>query len=190
MDYVALEFQHTEDWDTNGVLYWLGTDRGTKLVRRNPAKDLAVRIQMSSSVFPYSGSDIADRGPRARGLLFTTDIHQSWVSIDLGPSISLILTDYTIQHDSAFSGQLRNWRVSGSNGEQSWEVLRHHANDCALPNRQPRASATWHIPSWVWPGACKAYRHFLITQTGPNAGGTHELHCRALELYGTVILHK
>jgi hypothetical protein len=106
---------------------------------------------------------------------------------DLGLFISLVLTDSTVQHDDSFFGHLRNWQVSGSNDEQSWEVLRHHANDCSLAERQPRVSAAWHILSSVSP---KPYRYFLITQTGPNAGGTHALHCRALELCGTVTLNK
>jgi hypothetical protein len=200
MDYVALDFRHVEDWDTNGVLYWLGTNRGTKVRRTNPAKDLVIRITMSStrSMAFSSAKDMADRGPQAKGLLSTENTPGSWFIVDLGPSLSLTLTHFTIQHDDDPTGQLRNWRVSGSNDTESWRMLCGPTNDCSLPHGQPRASATWHIPPVVWmvPGASEvsrasqAYRYFNFAQTGPNASGTHSLHCRAIEFYGTVVLNK
>ena len=172
-------FTHESDFDTNGVLYHLGTDGGAEAYR-NPceAGRVAVRWSGVSNGTQALFVDHAHRGQYS----CTPNTPNSWMEVDLGARSRLAPTHYTLRSDLHNGAhKLRNWVLEGSaDGSDAWVALRTHANDAALGN------ARFSTASWPIEGAEGAYRRFRIRQTGPNSSNHNNLICAGIELYGTL----
>ena len=123
------------EFDTNGVLYLLGTHAGAREYE-NPVTSREVTAAMSSAYTdPYGygsapwrlvrhvhpgGNDICERN-------FTEDRASSWISIDLGPGRSLRINHYALRHGwDGGTYRLCSWRLEGSNDGTSWTTLKEH----------------------------------------------------------------
>jgi len=179
----GLKFNPAFDFDTKGILYWLGTNKG-KENWLNPVDRGLVRV--------YQSSLAKDSHPAksicGRDLVrcVTAPKKSSWFMIDL-LNVQIIPTHYTIKHYSSFDTEcLRNWRLEGSSNSTNglngnWITLMTHNNDQNLNCKG--ATHTWQLPQIN----NEAYSKFRIFQFGVNSNQHHYLACSGFELYGTVI---
>jgi hypothetical protein len=183
-------FEHATDFDTNGIMRWIGTNGGANTEWCNPSKSSLVFVTVSSSnpsedsgheqLLPFGTvHDVLSREASARNC-HTRDVAGSWMAIDTG--VSVIPTAYTLRHARGYTrSALRSWTFEASEDRKKWTTLRKHDNDKSLEDHG--STHTWRLES---PGNT-AYRHIRITQTGKNAGGSHYLSLSGFELYGTVV---
>lgn len=121
----SLTFIPSFDFDTNGICYWLGTNKGVD-AWQNPALRGYIRILYSSLA--------ADSKPahcmvgRETVRCVTEPKKNSWVVVDF-KTMKIIPTHYSVRHYITFDTEcLRNWRfeasddsTDGVNGE--WTLL-------------------------------------------------------------------
>ncbi|CAG0885275.1 unnamed protein product [Cyprideis torosa] len=179
-----LLFNYSYDFDTNGVIYWIGTNGGIASEWVNPAAHgLVVVTSSTGRSLPYGKlENILSRDPSALNC-HTNDDKKAWFAIDLG--VWLLPSCYTLRHARGYGrSALRNWSIQASKDGISWVVLRTHVDDESLDD--PGATATWSLPP-MGPEEGMGYRHIKIAQMGKNSSGqTHYLSLSGFEIYGTV----
>ena len=182
LEEAPVTFTHTSDFDTNGLLYWIGTNGGTAQDWVNPATyGLVVVTSSEGRSLPYGKlEDILSRDANALNC-HTNDDRRAWFAIDLG--VWLQPTAYTLRHARGYGrSALRSWQLQGSRDGVNWVVLSEHRGDERLG--EPGSTATWKIEG----GAAVAggVRHVRIQQYGRNASAqTHYLSLSGFEIYGT-----
>jgi hypothetical protein len=171
-------FEYESDFDTNGLLFLLGTN-GRTTAYVNP--HTTGKVVVTSS--PIANGTLEGFSGHARppgdGYNFTTHVAGSFVALQL--PLPVAVTRYTLRHDRMGAHHvLRNWNFEGSNDGVEWVVLHQHVNDQSLA-AQPYATASWDVnPDGL------VFSHFRIHQTGVNSDGAHHLMMAGLELYGRV----
>jgi hypothetical protein len=172
--------EYVSDFDTNGVLFLLGTN-GRTAAYVNPHSTGKVVVTSS----PISSGTLEGfighgRPPVTHGgSNYTTNVAGSFVALQL--PLAVAVTRYTLRLDAQGARHvLRNWNFEGSNDGVEWVVLRQHVNDQSLAARK-FATASWDVnPDGL------AFSHFRIHQTGVHLDGNHFLMMGGLELYGRV----
>ncbi len=131
----AKKFEFQSTFDTNGVLYWLGTNGGVTSYS-NPATIGKLRVVRSSD---DEGDVKLAAGIHRQLLTFhvgrdckdcsTKNFPKSSFMFNFG-SRSIQPTYYSIRHGWwSSSNALRSWELQGSNDATNWDVLREHTND-------------------------------------------------------------
>jgi hypothetical protein len=171
-------------FDTNGVLFYIGTVGGTSEYANPHSSFDSTAIAKLSSVLNNSETN----GTPDRFVMHshdgsspnvTKDETGQWMSIDLGKGCSLVPNHYCLRHGRRNgAARLRSWRLEGSHDDSTWTALREHTDDESLPEQ------AYGVADWEVEGVVDAYRHFRIAQTGPDSSGTNRLACAGLELYG------
>lgn len=170
----GLEFVYEADFDTKGVLYYLGTSGGTE-PWRNP-HDLGV-VKVTSSSVQSDSNPISSVVGRTAVRCVTQPSPNQWFAVDLLEH-SLIPTRYTLRHYSSWDTEaLRSWNLEGSNDGSTWVVLRAHQNDRSLEKRG--ATHTWDVSNCT-----ESYSHFRIFMTGQNSNDHWYLALSGIEFYG------
>jgi len=175
---VYLRYQ--SDFDTNGVMHYLGT-QGRRAPWRNPAEMGLVSVRMSelaSSPPSHPASAIVGREvvrcctPGKPDMFFIIDLRDKL----------LMPTHYSLKHYASWDTEcLRNWTLEGSLDGVRWDLLRQHVDDRALNGKG--CTATWPLlPTG------RAYRLFRLTQTGHNSNSNFYLACSGFEAYGLLQL--
>jgi hypothetical protein len=123
-------------FDTNGVLYHLGTMGGTAEYM-NPHLSGQVEATMSSVAnqsqverFTQHNCTMAEKQ-----FNYTGSIRWSWMAVDLLKGRSLHPVAYCLRSDSHVNGhKLRDWELQGATADKpsEWVVLMRHDNDLAL----------------------------------------------------------
>jgi hypothetical protein len=114
-------FVYESDFDTNGIIYFLGTRNHTQPFK-NPHTSGILKCQMSS-ILIGSHENIVSREKLST---CTRSQSSEWISIDFG-SLSVQVTAYTLMHGYAGDKcNLREWTLEGSNDDKVWEVLSKH----------------------------------------------------------------
>jgi len=169
------EFVYRSDFDTNGVICWLGTELGTKSFE-NPSLSGKVKVARSSD-----GSGQAKDAINREPATYTSTNYGSgqWYSFNISPH-SLIPTHYTLRHDASDGGFIRNWVFQGSNDNVNWITISTHVNDTSITS--PKSSATWKIE----PAATQTFTQFRIFQMGKNSTGFTSLILAGFEIYGII----
>jgi len=176
---VSQVFKYQFDFDTNGILYYIGT-HGNKDPWSNPAKSGLVKVT-SSGILHDSVDETAVVGREVVRCVTKADPN-AWFAVDFVDKW-VAPTHYTIRHYSSWDTEcLRSWKFEASNdGGKSWLTLREHTNDESL--NAMGAAHTWPITS---PLAEVGYQMFRIKMTGPNSNQHLYLALSGLELYGTL----
>jgi len=172
-------FEYESDFDTNGLLFLLGTN-GRTTAYVNPHTTGKVVVTASSIGGGTLEGFIGHARPVTHGEHnYTNCVAGSFVALQL--PLAVAVTRYTLRHDAHGANYvLRNWNFEGSNDGVDWVVLRQHVNDQSLAAQQ-YATASWDInPDGL------AFSHFRIHQTGMTSYGEHHLMMAGLELYGRV----
>ena len=174
---VNREFIYQSDFDTNGIIYYLGSQGGTA-AWTNPA-DLGA-VEITSTELATNSLSTASFIGREVVRCVTRNVASAFFCVDL-KTHTVRPTKYTLRHYSSWDTEaLRNWRFEASLDGSSWQLLREHSADTALNGRG--SSSTWDIPTSV----SGAFRYFRILQTGPNSNQNLYLACSGFELYGTL----
>ncbi|KAL8608279.1 hypothetical protein ACOMHN_042146 [Nucella lapillus] len=179
----TMTFVHQNDFDENGLMYWIGTNGKTVPEWVNPGQyGLVVITSSEGRSLPYGKlEDILSRENAALNC-HTNDDKKAWFAIDLG--VWIIPTCYTLRHARGYGkSALRNWQFQMSKDGMIWNTLFSHENDTSL--NEPGSTMTW--PLDVDHSEKQGWRHIRIQQMGKNASGqTHYLSLSGLEIYGTV----
>jgi hypothetical protein len=170
--------EYESDFDTNGVLFLLGTN-GRTTAYVNPHTTGKVVVTSSPINAGALEGFIGHGRPRGNGGNYTTNVAGSFVALQL--PLAVAVTRYTLRHGQFGARHvLRNWNFEGSNDGVEWVVLRQHINDQSLAE-QHYATASWDVnPDGL------AFLHFRIHQIGVNSSGYHHLMMAGLELYDRV----
>ncbi|CAG9766512.1 unnamed protein product [Ceutorhynchus assimilis] len=176
-------FKHSQDFDENGVIYFIGTNGKTSSEWVNPAQYGLVTITSSDGRnLPYGRlEDILSRENSALNC-HTNDDKRAWFSIDLG--LFIIPSAYTLRHARGYGrSALRNWYFQMSKDGMLWTTFCTHTHDMSL--NEPGSTATWPVEA---PQDEQGWRHVRIQQAGKNASGqTNYLSLSGFEIYGQVI---
>jgi hypothetical protein len=180
------EFTYSSDFDTNGLLHWIGTQGGCAKYA-NPHKQGFVFATMST-IHKGNPENIVENTP-AGYPNYTKNDKKSWVMIDLGPHRRFIPNTYSIRHGSQGVGNaMRNWDFEGKMEETSeWVLLKRHTDDQTMTDGRG-ATASWALEVQQAAIDSTGYRFFRIKQTGKNSGGNDCLFCSGIELYGVLTL--
>lgn len=179
---VRIDLTYAQDFDDNGLMYWIGSNAKTTSDWVNPASAGLVIVTCSEGRnLPYGRlEDILSRDASALNC-HTNDDRRSWFAIDLG--VWIIPSAYTLRHARGYGrSALRNWLLQVSKDGLNWTSLYVHTDDLSL--NEPGSTATWTLN----PGdEMQGWRHVRIQQNGKNASGqTHYLSLSGFEIYGTV----
>merc|ERR1719228_2653639 len=120
LEEAPVTFTHTSDFDTKGLLYWIGTNGGTANDWVNPATyGLVVVTSSEGRSLPYGKlEDILSRDANALNC-HTNDDRRAWFAIDLG--VWLQPTAYTLRHARGYGrSALRSWQLQGSRDGVNW----------------------------------------------------------------------
>lgn len=206
------ELKYSHEFDTNGLLYFLGTNGLANTQWLNPAThNSLVKLSVAESARQMLAGRTDDFLSRT-----ATNCHTSgedkrvWFCVDLG--VHLIPSHYSLRYSKAASigcGNMsvsvanacgpqktapRNWALlaskTGGATPQEWTILSLHSQDDRLKDfGQP---ATWDLQmhdavrkerETNSPG----WRFFRIQQTGRNqSGANYTMSVSGFELYGTV----
>ncbi len=167
-------------FDTNGVLFHLGTAGGTRAYQ-NPHAAGAVVASMSS-VGNGDPPRFVEHTHASPVHNWTASVADSWMAVDL-KAARLVPNHYALRSDAHGSHKLRHWRLEASNDGQAWTILREHSSDASLGD-QPMSVAAWPLDAEAVAGG--SFRHFRIVQTDPCSFGTKHLMCAGIELYGVL----
>ena len=177
------EFKHQQDFDENGIIYFIGTN-GKTTDWTNPAQfGLVVVTSSEGKHLPYGKlEDILSRESISVNC-HTKDIKKSWFAIDLG--LYIIPTAYTLRHARGYGrSALRNWMFQMSKDGLNWITLLTHTDDKSLT--EPGSTCTWAIEGPT--GDIQGFRHIRIQQNGKNSSGqTHYLSLSGFEVYGKIV---
>jgi E3 ubiquitin-protein ligase HECTD1 len=170
--YVATkEFFYSKDYDTQGILYYLGTNRGLEEYRNPHLRGI---VTASASSFQNSTIDqFVDRMEKARSRLYTDDIPDQYFMVDFH-SVIVQPTHYTLSHDGSDNVPI-NWSVLGSTDGVTWTLLKRHTNDISLCGGR----------SHTWPITADGYYSMLkFLHEGRNDSGLWYFIIDRLEIYG------
>ncbi|CAF3371074.1 unnamed protein product [Rotaria sp. Silwood1] len=100
-------FTYTNDFDQNGILYWIGTNGKTVLDYTNPCSTGLISVSCSDN--NYSSQQLSDLisyipSTNDQEDQEDTNLNLSWIMIDLG--LFIIPTHFTLRHAT---GDVTNW---------------------------------------------------------------------------------
>uniref|UniRef100_A0A915DET1 E3 ubiquitin-protein ligase n=1 Tax=Ditylenchus dipsaci TaxID=166011 RepID=A0A915DET1_9BILA len=178
-----LLLEYDSDFDTNGLIWYLGTNGRSTDHWFNPALVRVVNVCCSDGAKqPYGQpEDIFSREVTSLNC-HTSDSVDSNFTMDLG--VLIFPSAYTLRHAQGYGrSALRNWLLQGSKDNHVWEMLLAHSDDQSL--NEPGSTATWPIA--IEPGQ-GPYRYLRVAQNGKNSSNiTHYLSLSGFEVYGTVV---
>ena len=168
-------------FDTNGVLFHLGTAGGTRAYQ-NPHAAGAVVASMSS-IHDGDPPRFVEHTHASPVHNYTKNVAASWMAVDL-KAARLVPNHYALRSGmQSGNNQLRHWRLEASNDGRAWTILREHGSDASLGDA-PMSVAAWPLDAEAVAG--RPFRHFRIMQTGPGSSGRSYLMCAGIELYGVL----
>eukprot|EP00038_Savillea_parva_P023881 m.42515 g.42515 ORF g.42515 m.42515 type:complete len:767 (-) comp6286_c0_seq1:71-2371(-) len=170
---------YQSDFDTNGVLYHIGTTGGTE-VYQNPL-NRGVVATASAGGGRRGASNILNHqynGGYAQASCIYGQNNIMWFSIDLGANRRLTPTYYTLRGLYA-----RNWKLEGSHDGTSWTTLREHKNDVSFTDQYGnwQQNGTTHTASWPLEPTHGSFRYIRISSNDTSWG---QMSCYGFEFYG------
>eukprot|EP01084_Bolivina_argentea_P187538 323013_1 len=167
-------FKYDSDFDENGIIYWIGTQRGKTTKWENPT-DKSVVVTTST----LTSGQLSGVIGRVYSATYSDSQPNSWAIIDFG-QMEIIPDMYTLRHGySVGDAYMMNWRFEGmkKNGNK-WEVIRRHRNEITLKCNERTAS---------WKVDCdNFYSKFRVIQYGANNRPDHYLCLSGFEIYGVL----
>jgi E3 ubiquitin-protein ligase HECTD1 len=177
---LVLSLQYDDDFDQNGLLYYIGSAGGT----RGYVNPHVVVTWSSIGIGGLLGGRreyfVNNRFNNLN--CFTSNQAGSWMMVDLGATRRISPNHYSLRHDRGLDGYLRNWVLEGKMDDSdtsAWVVLREHVNDASINGAG--ATCSWPVTS---AGIAQSYRYIRIRMTGVGSNGSHYLRCSGIELYG------
>ncbi|XP_044176788.1 uncharacterized protein LOC122959522 isoform X3 [Acropora millepora] len=188
-------FRYEEDFDTKGVIHYLGFNAGV---------NAGVNMWLNPARVPPSGVKVTYCDKNGRGdpeniLEYfnpgNSSTRSGWC-LDLGDNYTLQLTDYTLrQLGSNDKNFLQNFEILGKLGaKDDWHVVgRHHQVDWRSQRFTHRflgnKDSSYKTKTWSVEGELRAYRQFKIVpmkDRSTSVPGTHPMSLAGIELYGVL----
>jgi E3 ubiquitin-protein ligase HECTD1 len=166
---------YASDGDTNGVFYYLGTNKGTE-AWSNPSTKVTLS---ASSILSGRGVErLVDRSAEElTGDAHTNRENNAWFKVDFG-SNRLQIKYYTLQARKTIDQQPRSWLFQGSNDDVTYTDIDIQNNNATLSNGSfYRKQIT---------GQTSGYRYYKLTQTDTNSSGDTYFTLGEWEFYGTL----
>jgi len=154
--------------EQDGILYWLGTNRGTAMYK-NPFDAGLVSVSgASNNSYAVDKSIIGDAGwcNGARQKSFTIDFKE----------VKIIPSSYSLSYPNSCH-KPANWKIEGFNcATKQWNILKEHVNDTSLQSR-----FNWKLEER------ESLTQFKITCTGTDATNAKCccFHVCSFEVFGT-----
>eukprot|EP01083_Nonionella_stella_P080144 220064_1 len=142
-DFEEKAFVYEHDYDTNGIVYFLGTNFGEEQWE-NPSERGLIAL---NSLSGWNAGSVNDMVGRTCNQSFSkTSAENNWIAIDFGEKLKVKPTGYTLQYsnnEGACEWYLRNWNLEGSNDGSDWTVIKHHKNDETFTKTNESHTWTW-----------------------------------------------
>ena len=194
-----LTFKYRNDFDTNGIIYHLGTRKTKDNIFQNPYLLGEINVIMSSV---YIGNETILTSRKKSLSVCNGPCLNSFIIIDFGPYISIKPTRYTLCYGTyEFLNAPRHWVLEGlidkpeisldikntpfvpirlepRQVSDEWIILLSHVHDVSLSSS---------VNTYSWPIESMGdmrFRKFRIRMTGPNASGSAYLCISGMEIYG------
>ncbi|KAF0980629.1 hypothetical protein FDP41_013112 [Naegleria fowleri] len=168
-------FIYEKDFDTNGILYWLGCNYNQETYM-NPIDRGLVTVSVTANYEVGKAQDLISHEPAKCNLVgkANTQINIKFETLKIMP------TKYTLRHTMSRDGEaLRYWTLSASVDGVTYVDLIVHNNDTTLNLKG--STGSWDIEA-----NGNYYQYFRITQTGNNSSNNNYLSMAGLEMYGLV----
>src|SRR5690606_17658078 len=94
---LTLTFTHSSDFDTNGLLYYIGTDGLTKPYK-NPLHDQKVKLMLSHPLYSDEQSSDSILDLFTSKTTFWGGSSPQWMVIDVGEEYKLNCKAFTLRH--------------------------------------------------------------------------------------------
>ncbi|MBD2189860.1 hypothetical protein [Pseudanabaena mucicola] len=177
---------YSSNGDTNGLVYWLGTD-GLTTTFSNPQTSKITGLQ--SSIFNGVNSLVSRLTDRnTSGEFHSNNEANAWFGFDLGATRRIRVDRYVLQSRSATNDRhLRSWVLEGTNtvsantvsgfNAATWTAIHSQTNNGWATN--VNVFANFAVSS------VDSYRYLRVRQTGANSGsGDLFLTLGEIEFYG------
>ncbi|KAI6211923.1 HECT-type E3 ubiquitin transferase [Aphelenchoides besseyi] len=179
----TIEFCYESDFDTNGLIWYLGTNARSTSEWVNPAAVGVVSIWCSDGQrMPYGTvEDVLSRDINPMNC-HSSDSKDASITIDLGVHIKPWA--YTLRHSRGYAkSALRTWDFEGSMDNKNYTLLSRHENDTSL--NEVGSTATFYIDGNLQD---KPVRYVRIQQRGVNSSNiTHFISVSGFEIYGECV---
>ncbi|CAF0873085.1 unnamed protein product [Rotaria sordida] len=173
------QFTYVNDFDQNGIFYWIGTNARTASDYTNPNSTGLISVTCSdNNCSSQQLSEMISHTSRTDDDENTNDIHHgfSWIMIDLG--LFIIPTHFTLRHST---GGFPHWTRSFL-FQISKDGTHFIPCEISLVNDTNSSIATWTIKNNLNENST-GFRYIRIHQKC----GRHPVSISGLELYGQVI---
>jgi hypothetical protein len=128
-DCYIVRFAYTSDFDTHGILYYLGTQQRTHNYS-NPLDIGAVRVLSAPLKSDSDRLSVFVGRDEQRGVV--DNVEGGWFTVDFLLH-AILPTHYSLRHyNSKDSHALRSWRFEASNNGHHWDCLREHKIDTGM----------------------------------------------------------
>ena len=177
-----LVFEYQKDLDTNGIIFYLGTNAYTEEKWENPASCGLIKVSSCDGRhMPFDSAEEIFSRDSTPSNCHTSDVKGAHFTFDLG--IYVYPNVYTLRHAMGYNrSALRTWTFEGSPDNKRWYIISRHINDESLISDGDTAS--WRVEANV----DVPFRYFRIVQQGYNASGkTRYLSLSGFELYGHIV---
>jgi len=193
---------YVSDFDTNGILYYLGTDEKRSAYKHPQERDM---VECAPARI-YSGN-ILQSFCHNTTYLFKEHHHivQNWHYIDDASMLDIFKKDlcmyirflhhsvnpvkYTMRHGYPGGHAMRSWNFEATNDsiqdaitKKTWVVLDERKDDNSISPTVLANTATFEIQN---PNV-RSYHTFRIRLTGPNSSQSNYLMMAGFEIYGTL----
>lgn len=158
--------------DTNGLFYYLGTEKLTKPWANPTTKGLSLN---ASSVENGSVISLVNRD---ESQFYTSNTPNSWVSFNIENKLKCNYYSIRARNNTAYYP--RNWKLQGSNDGNTWIDLDTQINNTVLSS----ASQWLSLPVI----SSEAYSWFRILNYGIDSEGHNYFTLGEVELYGQYLI--
>jgi len=185
-----LKFEYQNDFDTNGLLYWIGTNGKRDNIWTNPVESGKIKLEISHDKM-YNSVDMKKSSIITRDVIEPTYWGGScpqWFTIDLGPDYHICVDKFTLRHGhSAPNSYICDFEFLGSFDGKNWDLL--------YSQYDPPFTTAFGTKTFTIKSCNQFYRYFKILQKGNysmgtfggTSGGAPYLCINGFELYGEVL---
>lgn len=155
-----------------GVFYYFFT-RSKRMYDKKPVEITASGMKNSKP------DDIINYNQPSNYYFETPNINMSWIRVVFNYD-KVSITGYSIKtHNVEGNGHLVNWRLSGSNNGNDWEVIDNVSNSRALASNGAESYFKLKEPS-------KCFSMFELRQMRTNSSGFYIFRISRFELFGAI----
>lgn len=171
-----LELTYQSNGDTNGLIYYLGTNKLSQTFS-NPVESGAVVVTESSFINTSTKGKFAfDRN--INNVFYSANQPGNYLKLNIGDARKLKVKGYSMRAIGGTDNALRNWKLQGSDDDANWTDIDSQSNAASFSNN------AWFYKEIT--GQTTRFKFFRILSNGQDANGNNFLVLNELELYGTL----